>query len=153
MSFTQLLKRQLSTPEVSGIFVSSLSNASASCPLKATIRNAAITMKAAASTAVLVLDDSGSLIGIFTSKDIVRRVISCKLDPLRTSLTRVMTPNPEVIAMDSSLLLALEKMYAGRYLHLPVIKEDGSSCLIDILDICVHVIGSVCPLDSLINRL
>ncbi|KGG50605.1 hypothetical protein DI09_62p90 [Mitosporidium daphniae] len=141
MGFTQLLKKQLSTPEVAGIFASSLLNTSASCLLKTTIRSAAITMKAASSTAVLVLDESGSLIGIFTSKDIVRRVISCKLDPLRTTLTRVMTPNPETISLDSSLLLALEKMYAGKYLHLPVIKEDGHSSLIDILDICIHVIG------------
>lgn len=140
---TELLKKQLSTPDILGICSSSLLNTSASCSLKSTIRNACIIMKAASSTAVLVQDEAGSLVGILTTKDIVRRVISAKLDPLRTNAIRVMTPNPETISPSSSLLVALEKMYAGRYLHLPVLGDDGTSSLIDILNICVHVIGKV----------
>jgi CBS domain-containing protein len=41
-------------------------------------------------TGILVLDDSGRLVGIFTTKDLVLRVVARGLDPANTSVIRVM---------------------------------------------------------------
>lgn len=60
--------------------------------IKATVREAARAMRSQHSTAVLVLGATqGDVIsGIFTTKDIVLRVIAASLDPLTTSVVRVM---------------------------------------------------------------
>jgi len=47
-------------------------------------------MKAHHSTGVLILDDEERLVGIFTTKDIVLRVIATSLDPSTTTVVRVM---------------------------------------------------------------
>ena len=65
-------------------------------------------MKANHSTGVLILDDEDKLVGIFTTKDIVLRVISTQLDPSTTSVVRVMVcirscyPYLLVLHLDSS---------------------------------------------------
>ena len=50
--------------------------------------------------------------GIFTSKDIVLRVIAAGLEPSRCSLVRVMTPHPDVAPPTMTVQDALKKMYS-----------------------------------------
>ena len=70
-------------------------------------------MKENHTTAVLV-QDQGSITGIFTSKDVVLRVIAAGLDPATCSVVRVMTPHPDFAPMDMSIQSALRKMH-GMY--------------------------------------
>jgi 3-dehydroquinate dehydratase len=67
-----------------------------SVTVKSSVRDAARVMKATHSTAVLVLDGS-TVSGIFTTKDIVLRVIAAALDPVTTTVVRVMTPHPDFV--------------------------------------------------------
>lgn len=69
-----------------------------------------------------------NIIGIFTSKDIVNRVLSSSevLDPETCTLTRVMTTRPNYAPKDLGIHSALRMMYDGHYLNLPVIDECGS---------------------------
>lgn len=66
---------------------------------RASVRDAAKMMKERHHTAVLVVSSSGAdgaddkLGGIFTTKDVVLRVIAAGLDPTTTSVVRVMTPH------------------------------------------------------------
>jgi CBS domain-containing protein len=64
--------------------------------------------------------DTNELSGIFTTKDVVLRVVAAGLDPKNTSLARVMTPHPDVISSEASILTAFEMMFKHKYLHLPV---------------------------------
>jgi hypothetical protein len=53
----------------------------------------------------------------------VLRVIAACLDPASTALIRVMTPHPDTVGLDMTILQALKKMHAGHYLHLPVLDD------------------------------
>lgn len=63
--------------------------------------------------------------GILTSKDILLRVIAQNLPPDSTPVERVMTPNPECVTVDTSIVDALHAMHDGRFLHLPVLDREG----------------------------
>ena len=78
-------------------------------------------MKENRTTAVCVMEGGPSpsqpnagpprIAGIFTSKDIVLRVIAAGLDPNRCSVVRVMTPHPDVAPPNMTIQDALRKMH------------------------------------------
>lgn len=101
--------------------------------VKCSVAEATIQMKENRTTAVLVKDTKGELSGIFTSKDVVLRVIAAGLDPKKCSVVRVMTPQPDVAKESTSIQLALRQMFEGHYLNLPVV--DDESDIIGIVDV------------------
>ncbi|KAF7339836.1 hypothetical protein MVEN_01900200 [Mycena venus] len=111
---------------------------------KTTVREAARLMKERRVTAVCVMESvnpstpglgaSEKIAGIFTSKDVVLRVIAAGLDAGRCSVVRVMTPHPDTAPPTMTIHDALKKMHNGHYLNLPVVEEDGHlSAIIDVL--------------------
>ncbi|KAL4921581.1 hypothetical protein BDW62DRAFT_208181 [Aspergillus aurantiobrunneus] len=101
--------------------------------VRTTVKEAAALMKEHHTTALLV-QDQGSITGIFTSKDIVLRVIAPGLDPATCSVVRVMTPHPDFAPSDMSIQAALRKMHDGHYLNLPVMNEGGEIVgMVDVL--------------------
>ncbi|KAL4975701.1 hypothetical protein BDW66DRAFT_63653 [Aspergillus desertorum] len=101
--------------------------------VRTTVKEAASLMKEYHTTALLV-QDQGSITGIFTSKDIVLRVIAPGLDPATCSVVRVMTPHPDFAPSDMSIQAALRKMHDGHYLNLPVMNEGGEIVgMVDVL--------------------
>ena len=73
--------------------------------------------------AVLVIERD-CLVGIFTERDVVFRVVAQGLNPVTTRLREVMTPSPQVIAPSKPFGLALFMMHEGGFRHLPVV-DDG----------------------------
>ncbi|KAJ3015365.1 UNVERIFIED_CONTAM: hypothetical protein HDU68_012761 [Siphonaria sp. JEL0065] len=119
--------------------------------IKASVRDAAKVMKQFHQTAVLVLSANGGgveekLGGIFTTKDIVLRVIAAGLDPATTSVVRVMTPHPDSVESSASILDALKKLHVGHYLHLPVVEGQVPVGLVDVLTLTMGM------LDYLMNK-
>ncbi|KAF4635710.1 hypothetical protein G7Y89_g2399 [Cudoniella acicularis] len=101
--------------------------------VRTSVKEAAAKMKENHTTAVLV-QDQDSITGIFTSKDVVLRVIAPGLDPANCSVVRVMTPHPDFAPMDMSIQAALRKMHDGHYLNLPVMNETGEIVgMVDVL--------------------
>lgn len=101
--------------------------------VRTSVKDAAALMKEHHTTALLV-QDQGSITGIFTSKDIVLRVIAPGLDPSNCSVVRVMTPHPDFAPSDMSIQAALRKMHDGHYLNLPVMNESGEIVgMVDVL--------------------
>jgi CBS domain-containing protein len=85
--------------------------------------------------AVLVVDE-GELVGIFTPKDMLNRVVAKELKPDFTSVESVMTPNPDTIADSMTVLDALHQMHENKYLHIPVLGFDGAVAgVVDVMDI------------------
>lgn len=80
--------------------------------VRTTVREAAALMKEHHTTAVLVMDRE-RIAGIFTSKDVVLRVIAPGYDPGNTSVIRVMTPHPDTAKEDLSIQAALRKMHGS----------------------------------------
>lgn len=73
--------------------------------------------------AILVMRDD-ALVGIFTERDALNRVIAEGLDPTITPLAEVMTRDPLTITSDKPFRSALHLMYENGYRHLPVV-DDG----------------------------
>jgi CBS domain-containing protein len=88
----------------------------------ATVREAALLMKERGKGALLVLDGS-KLVGIFTERDALFRVIAAGRDPAATAVGDVMTPQPQSVHPDEPFLHALRVMHQGGFRHLPVVEH------------------------------
>jgi CBS domain-containing protein len=73
--------------------------------------------------AVLVAEEE-RLVGIFTERDLLRRVVAAGLDPRATRLAEVMTRAPRTISPATRFGEALVLMQECGFRHLPVV-EDG----------------------------
>jgi CBS domain-containing protein len=71
---------------------------------------------------VLVTGDSGRLVGIFTGRDAVCRVVAEGRDAATTRLGEVMTKKPMAMSPDQTAIDALRLMWDGGFRHVPLIR-------------------------------
>ncbi|GJJ78943.1 hypothetical protein EMPS_11302 [Entomortierella parvispora] len=110
---------------------------------KTSVREASRIMKQQHSTACLITEE-GRVTGIFTTKDIVVRVLAAGLEPDRTSVIRVMTPHPDTVPSTMTILEALKKMHVNHYLHLPVVDDqDQMAGLVDVLQVSFAMLNQM----------
>ncbi|KAJ3087099.1 hypothetical protein HK102_011821 [Quaeritorhiza haematococci] len=154
-------------------------------PVRASVREAARTMKERHQTGVLIVNHGSNLpeegerlAGIFTTKDIVLRVLAAGLDPNTTSVVRVMTPHPDSVSPEVSILDALKKLYSeyfadhitflqyvlrtlrfeitnykpaqkvGHYMHLPVVDDKVPIGLVDVQQLTMAMFNYLLSKDS-----
>jgi CBS domain-containing protein len=103
-------------------------------PPDATAFEAATLMRERRVGAVMVVE-GGRLKGIATERDLVFRLLAEGRDARATKLAEIMTADPETLSSDDSALVALDKMRAGRYRHLPVVDGDRISGMVSIRDL------------------
>ncbi|KAI7894448.1 uncharacterized protein EV154DRAFT_498761 [Mucor mucedo] len=111
------------------------------------VRDIAIMMKELHTTAVLV-QKHHNLAGIFTSKDIVLRVIAAGLNPENCTVVRVMTPNPDTASPDTTVLDALKLMNEGHYLNLPVLDNGIVIGMVDVLKLTYVTLEQMNGMDN-----
>jgi len=70
--------------------------------------------------ALLVINEAGRLTGIFSERDLLRRVIAAGRNPEHTSLAEVMTKNPITATPDENRENAMAKMRSVGCRHLPI---------------------------------
>jgi CBS domain-containing protein len=87
-----------------------------------TVRKAAKSMAEKNAGALLIIDH-GNLVGIFTERDIVFRVVAPGLDPAATRVVAVMTRKPYVVAPDKPFGYALLVMHERGFRHMPVVQD------------------------------
>lgn len=104
----EALRSRLSSPTLESV-VDGVAPTTVS--VRTTVKEAAALMKENHTTALLVHDQEGSITGIFTSKDVVLRVIAPGLDPSTCSVPRVMTPHPDFAPIHMTIQAALRKMH------------------------------------------
>jgi len=92
-------------------------------PPTASVREASEIMARKQVGAVLVVEDE-RLLGIFSERDAVFRVIARGLDPATTRLLQVMTPEPKTIKPNNTFGYAMTLMHENGFRHLPVV-DDG----------------------------
>ena len=73
--------------------------------------------------AVVVVDAEGRLVGIFTERDLLRRVAVPGRDPRRTRLAEVMTRDPEVLAPDDLIAYAINRLHHANYRTIPLVDD------------------------------
>jgi CBS domain-containing protein len=72
----------------------------------------------------LVVIDGEELVGIFTERDVLRRVVAACGDPRTTLVSEVMTRDLVTVEPATSLAIAMSLVTEHRCRHLPVV-EDG----------------------------
>lgn len=83
---------------------------------------------------VLILE-GGRLVGIFTERDVLRRVVGATLDPKHTPVAEVMTRGVITIAPETTIEETMRIFTEKRCRHLPVLDEGRLVGTISIGDI------------------
>jgi CBS domain-containing protein len=106
----------------------------------ANLTEAVHAMAAGRTGSVLVLQ-SGSLVGIFTERDILRALAdSANADLARiSSVTQWMSRDPETIEPDTTVAEALNQMLFGGFRHLPVMEEDAVVGMVSMRDLAKSI--------------
>ncbi len=93
-------------------------------PPTATVKFACERMRQRKVGAVLVTDENQHLIGIFTGRDAVGRVIADGKNAHETTLAEVMTRKPRTVSPERSAIDALRLMHDVGCRHIPIVDKD-----------------------------
>ena len=94
-------------------------------PEAATGHEAVQIMLAQRQAGALVTDAAGRLVGIFTERDVLTRVVGKDLDARRTPLSAVMTRNPEALTARDRVAYAVHCMSVAGYRTIPLVDPEG----------------------------
>ena len=75
--------------------------------------------------AVAVLDEEQRVAGIFTERDVLRRLSLSQRDPGNTPVREVMTTPVEMATRATTPSEAVATMLERHYRHLPIVDDDG----------------------------
>lgn len=92
--------------------------------------------------ALVVVDESGQLIGIFTERDYARKVILRGRSSKETLVRDIMTDSPVFVTPDTEIEYCMQLMTNKFIRHLPVIENNQLIGLISIGDILKYVISN-----------
>jgi CBS domain-containing protein len=93
------------------------------------VLNAARLMNERGIGGIVVMDDD-QLVGIFTERDILRRVVAERRDPSTTTLRDVMTKSVVTCRPEATLEECISVITSERIRHLPVVDDTGMCGLI-----------------------
>lgn len=102
-----------------------------------TVRDAARRMNEAGTGSVLVEQD-GQLLGIFTERDLMRRVVAVDLAPGETTVGETMTTALVTATPEATLADCGHLMSARRIRHLPVVDGDRVMGVVTTGDLLAH---------------
>lgn len=88
---------------------------------------------------ILIIDRHPNIVGILSGRDIVMRVTQKSMDRKNTTISMIMTTNPEELAETVSIGSAFNKFSRGRFRHLPVRRQDGSIALLTTTDLLFYI--------------
>ena len=100
----------------------------------AAVRDAAKAMAEANVGAVAIMD-GGQLIGLFTERDLLRRVLLQNLDVDKVQVSAVMTKDLVTARPDDNAATAAKLMREHHIRHLPVVDEDTLLGILSIRDL------------------
>ena len=85
--------------------------------------------------AVVICGAGGRLAGILSERDIIRALAEHGVDALAQPVSQVMTRNVMTCSDEDSVASLMERMTAGRFRHLPVLRDDKLVGLVSIGDV------------------
>jgi CBS domain-containing protein len=89
---------------------------------------------------VLVVDD-GRLSGIFTERDVLKRIVGSAFDLRHAPINAVMTALPQALNEDDTIAYALNFMDLGGFRHIPIINEAGAPVgMVSVKDIVSYLV-------------
>ena len=90
--------------------------------------------------AVPVLDNT-ELVGIFSERDLMRRVVVASLDPKTTPVHKVMTTDPLTVSPHESVETCMMLMRRHGFRHLPICEGRILKGVVSLRDIMLHDIS------------
>lgn len=109
-----------------------------------TVQAASRAMTDACCGSILVVD-AGGLIGIFTERDALNRVLAPGLDAAKVKLAEVMTASPDTIEATAPVSEAIRRMDEFGYRHLPVTDDGRLIGVISIRDLSFTDVAGMQP--------
>ncbi len=103
-----------------------------------TVAEAIQTMRDQKHGSVMVIDD-GRLIGIFTERDVLTKVVRSGRDSSTTQVREVMTANPITLDLSDPPAYAIHLSVARGLRHLPVIDGHEVKGLVSVRDLLRHI--------------
>ena len=91
---------------------------------EATVSEAITKMVSLRRAAAMIVDGEGRLIGIFTERDVLRRVVGQGRDARQTRLGEVMTRDPEALSPNDRICYAVNRMSIAGYRTVPLVDAD-----------------------------
>ena len=92
--------------------------------------------------AVLVQRE-GRTVGIFTERDVLRRVVSLAVSRERP-VSEVMTPDPESLGPDDGIAFALNRMVVGGFRHILIVDDKGGApALLSQRDVVAFIVSRI----------
>ncbi|KAL5039048.1 hypothetical protein BDV3_002208 [Batrachochytrium dendrobatidis] len=160
IQFTRNIQTQLACPTLESVLPKDAPSSTPMLSKNCSVLDAVVKMQQTHETAVLAFEPlpnqpmvaSSLLAGIFTTKDLVLRVLAAGLNPEKTAISRVMTPHPDCVGLDTTVIDALRKMYLHRYLHLPVLLDNGDVCgMADVLSLTYNLLAEIAQVEGCCN--
>jgi len=81
---------------------------------------------------------NGQLVGIFSERDLMKRVVAEGRDPRTTSLAEAMTDDPLTISLNEELGNCMSVMRRNNFRHLPVCHEGKLVAMVSLRDILLQ---------------
>lgn len=106
-----------------------------SVTVTATVSEAVALMDEKGLGSVLIRNAAGSIAGIFTERDVMRRVVRQGRDPRTTKMSAVMTPDVRKVPSTESVVEVLRLMVEHGYRHMLVANGDKPVGVVSIRDL------------------
>ena len=84
---------------------------------------------------------NGELVGIFSERDVMNRVVAAARTPGTTKISEVMTSNPRCVSVDETVENCLFVMREFGFRHLLIVKEKELKGLISLRDILLRYVS------------
>lgn len=95
---------------------------------------------------VLVRDAGGKMVGIFTERDLMRRVVRQGRDPKSTPMSAVMSPDVRQVPATESIVEVLRIMVEHGYRHMLVAEGAKPAGVVSIRDLMASLILPDAPI-------
>lgn len=93
------------------------------------------------SVGCVLVEKEGKLAGIFTERDIMRRILGRGFDHKKITVGEYMTPDPESLHLDDPIAFALNRMSVGGFRHVALVDNHGKSLgFVSVRDIVDYIV-------------
>ena len=80
----------------------------------------------------------GELVGVFSERDLMKRVVAGARSPGATKVSEVMTPRPYSVSVDESIENCMFLMREHGFRHLPVVEGKQLKGFLSLRDLLLH---------------
>jgi CBS domain-containing protein len=84
---------------------------------------------------------NGELVGIFSERDVMNRVVAVGRTPGMTRIAEVMTPHPRAVDMNESVEECLFLMKEFGFRHVPIVSGKQLKGLVSLRDLLLKTMG------------